>query len=463
MKYLQKFATAADYTAYVATDYPKPNVSYVLADSVVHYNPDVPPPPPSFFVKLTTQDYSGYTLVGEPTEVELQGSGELTQCMILPYLSYDHDPGTGDVFGTCISSIVCGELCTSIGDLYNSWEGSCIKSEEDTYKIQNTCGLLQTLVISNSVSSISGSAFDGCDGIRTLYIGSGITNINQVFAMGNLRGLSDVEVDAANTVYDSRNNCHAIIETATNTLIKGSNATFIPNGITSIGEYAFPHCTALTSMTIPDSVTSIGQYAFVECYGMTTCTIGSGVTSIADNAFQNCSGLTNVTIPSGVTSIGQYAFGNCSSLSSITIPDSVTSIGDSAFSDCSAMTICNIGSGVTSVGTYAFYDCSSLSSITIPDNVTSIGNNAFSDCSAMTICNIGSGVTRINDGAFYRCSSLSAITSLATTAPTISSTTFRDIKTGGTLYVPKGSSGYNVWMRTYNFYLGKYGWTKVEQ
>ena len=64
---------------------------------------------------------------------------------------------------------------------------------------------------------------------------------------------------------------------------------------------------------------------------------------------------------------------------------------------------------------------------------------------------------------FNTCSGLTSITSLATTAPTIASNTFQDVKTGGTLTVPSGSSGYDVWMGTSNYYLGKYNWTKVEQ
>lgn len=72
-------------------------------------------------------------------------------------------------------------------------------------------------------------------------------------------------------------------------------------------------------------------------------------------------------------------------------------------------------------------------------------------------------MTDIGYSAFENCSSLETITSLATTAPTIDNTAFRNIKTGGTLIVPSGSTGYNVWMGTGNYYLGKYGWTKVEQ
>lgn len=173
----------------------------------------------------------------------------------------------------------------------------------------------------------------------------------------------------------------------------------------------------LVECIIPDSVTNIGNYVFNVCNGLTSVTIGSGVTSIGNSAFYNCRNLTSVNIPNSVTSIGETAFFNCSSLTSIDIPNSVTSIGYAAFTWCSGLITCTIGSGVAN-----------------------IGSNAFQNCSGLT-----------------------SIVSNATTAPTIQSDTFQNIKTGGTLTVPSGSSGYDVWMGTSDYYLGKYGWTKVER
>ena len=78
-------------------------------------------------------------------------------------------------------------------------------------------------------------------------------------------GLTSITVENENTVYDSRDNCNAIIETSTNTLHIGCQNTTIPNSVTTIGERAFSYCTGLTSVTIPSSVTSIGSYAFSIC------------------------------------------------------------------------------------------------------------------------------------------------------------------------------------------------------
>lgn len=160
--------------------------------------------------------------------------------------------------------------------------------------------------------------------------------------------------------------------------------------------------------------------------------------TMKSHTFEN--GVGTIEFDGDIASIGKFAFLGCSSLTSITIPNSVTSIGDNAFDGCS-----------------------SLTSIEIPNSVTSIGQFTFEGCSSLTSCMIGGGVTSIGQGAFFGCSSLTSITSFATTAPTIQSRTFRDVKTNGTLYVPSGSSGYDVWMGTSDYYLGSYGWTKVEQ
>jgi len=237
----------------------------------------------------------------------------------------------------------------------------------------------------------------------------------------------------------------------------------LSEGVTSIGNGAFGECYNLRNVTIGNLVTSIGDHAFYNCSGLTNITIPDSVTSIGNYAFKDCTRITNITIPDSVTSIGYHAFYNCSGLTNITIPDSVTSIGDSAFAYCTGITSVTIPDSVTSIGESAFNGCSELTNITIPDSVTSIGEAAFYNCSGLTSITIGNSVTSIYSRAFSYCSILASITCNATTAPTIQNDTFWETKRSGTLTVPVGSTGYDTWMSTDDFYLGKYNWTKVEQ
>lgn len=115
---------------------------------------------------------------------------------------------------------------------------------------------------------------------------------NDVFS--RCSGLISITVAEGNPVYDSRENCNAIIKTSSNTLISGCKNTTIPNSVTTIGRTAFSCCTGLTSVTIPNSVTGIDYYAFEDCTNLTTVSIGNGVTSIGNGAFANCHKLIDV-------------------------------------------------------------------------------------------------------------------------------------------------------------------------
>ena len=129
--------------------------------------------------------------------------------------------------------------------------------------------------------------------MTSVTIGNSVTSIGD-YAFRGCSGLTSIKVDSGNSVYDSRANCNAIIETATNTLIIGCKNTIIPNSVTSIGKGAFWGCRGLTSVNIPNSVTEIGEGAFDECTGLTSLTIGNSVTSIGLFAFYKCSGLTKI-------------------------------------------------------------------------------------------------------------------------------------------------------------------------
>ena len=198
-----------------------------------------------------------------------------------------------------------------------------------------------------------------------------------------------------------------------NTLVayKGNDSDVtIPDGVKSIGDYAFKKCAGLTSIKIPNSVTYIGRGAFINCKNLTSIIIPNSVTSIGESVFSGCISLTSIKIPNSATSIGRWAFEDCTNLTSITIPNSVTKISDNVFSGCISLTSITIPNSVTSIGRWAFSSCESLKSITIPNSVKSIGESVFENCESLKSVTLPNSLTSIGEWAFSNCKNLVSIT-----------------------------------------------------
>ena len=255
---------------------------------------------------------SGLTSIEIPNSVTSIGEYAFANCFGLTFveipnsvtsISYDafagcsnltsvkiNSPSIGAWFqgNNFIESVIFGENMTSIGN----------------YAFYGCAGLT-SLTIPNSVTSIGAYAFQFCTGLTSLTIPNSVVSIGD-YAFNACTGLSSISVEQGNSVYDSRNNCNAIIETSSNTLLVGCKTTVIPNSVTSIGNGVFINSDDLTSIEIPNSVTSIGNQAFTYCHDLMSIKIPSGVTSIGEKAFWGCPSLTSVTMlrdnPVGISS-----------------------------------------------------------------------------------------------------------------------------------------------------------------
>lgn len=300
-----------------------------------------------------------------------------------------------------------------------------------------SCYKLTSVIIPKNVESIGWDAFWGSK-LKQVLIPKGIRRIEaQAF---DLDELESIQVEEGNAVYDSRNDCNAIIETASNTLVVGCKNTTIPQGITAIGDKAFYMCRGLSSLILPESLTSIGGLAFYTCNALSSIDIPGGVTVINSSAFKSCRSLQSVNLPEGLIEIGEEAFSS-TGIGSVAIPASLKIIRGNPFASCNvtSMTVdednpyfdsrdgcnaimesksdkllvaCNttvIPNGTVAIGDNAFTGCG-MRSIDIPSSVKTIGYRSFNDCRRLEHLVIPEGVEKIGQWAFYDCTRLTTVT-----------------------------------------------------
>ena len=260
------------------------------------------------------------------------------------------------------------------------------------------CSALTSITIPEGIVRIGKLAFDECSSLTSITIPKTVTQIDcggmyigDNYYNGHLFThcpcLTSIVVEEGNPRYKNVQNGNGIIDKTTNTLIAGDQTTIIPDSVTTIGDFAFALCDALTSITIPNSVRRIRLEAFRGCRALTSVTTDS---KIPDRlAFPSSWSYINVNVnnpnycsKSGVlfdknqTKLIQYPMGK---QGAYVIPNSVTSIENFAFYCCHKLTSITIPNSVTSIGNDAFYACSSLTSVTIEneEGKVAIGKEAF--------------------------------------------------------------------------------------
>ena len=258
------------------------------------------------------------------------------------------------------------------------------------------------LTLRSDTRSIGDGALRYQSGLVGITIPASVVYIGRICVAG-CNNLTSIKVASGNSVFDSRDNCNAIVETATNTLIAGCVTSTIPTSVTAIEMYAFYDCVYLENVNLHDQITSIGEQAFLGC------------------------DLTSLNIPASVTEIGVAAFAGCENLSKITVA-SRNPVYDSR-DNCNAI-----------IETASNKLISGCQNSFIPNGITEIDDNAFYMHYHLTHVTIPASVTRIGVGSFQYIDDLKTVICEATTPIPITSSSFFHIAwEEGKLYVPRAS------------------------
>lgn len=186
---------------------------------------------------------------------------------------------------------------------------------------------------------------------------------------------------------------------------RGSTFTGIdwPDGLTSIGPYAFAGCTRFNPSSLPSGITVIHNYAFFSCGRLALTSLPSGVQSFGQHSFDGCTALALTSLPSGFvsTTMPSYVFSGCKALALTSLPNSVTTIDTYAFNNCSNLALTSLPTGLQRIYTYAFYGCEKITISTLPSTLVQIASSAFTLCDGITSISCDGAITSFGYYVFH--------------------------------------------------------------
>lgn len=309
-------------------------------------------------------------------------------------------------------------ICTVCGNSYLPW----YLSEDGTYCIID-CRWTETFEFSDivipdeidgiPVKEINGNFHEHTE-IRSVKIPNGVTTINDFAFEG----------------------CTNLV-----TVIFGNN-------VTTIGEAAFQKCEALSELNLPSTITHIEGCAFWGCKSLTTLTLPKNLTYIGSSAFASCTNLTNIVFPESLTSIDFYGFANCTSLTKINLPESLTFLGNGAFEGCDKLTYNEYNDGYYLGNEESPYiilaktKCDDATTFAINESTKIICENVFNGFESLTDVTLPKGLTQIGEYAFEGCKKISELT-IPKTLKKIGHCAFIDCEGLNSVYI----SDLNAWMQ----------------
>ena len=342
-----------------------------------------------------------------------------------------HIPDTVD----CIGSHAFSD-CTNLTDV--DFPASLEAIESNAF---NKCKSLENIVLPDSLQTIGKEAFAYCEKIKNIEIPQNVRTIGDE-AFRGCESVDQISVASGNISYDSRNDCNAIIDTDTDSLILACKNTVIPSNIKEIGEYAFYNDVPFTNITLPETLETISDYAFFNYKKLQSVYVPKNVKKIGRNSFGYCDALTRIEVDPDnpiydsrkncnaiietskneivvgcaatiflpeITSIGASAFAYNNSITELVLPDTITSIADS-FAVCNNLRAITLPKHIDSISEMMFFSCDKLEKIIIPDSVKTIYDQAFSYCKSLKSVTIPDSVISFDDknhtiiGAFSDCS-----------------------------------------------------------